>query len=370
MEDEPNEIFTIRVLDSVSHNPWYNLAFEEYLLGQVQPGEVILYLWQNQNTVVIGRNQNAWKECRCQLLEDEGGKLARRLSGGGAVFHDLGNLNFTFVMDKRLYNLERQLEVILNAVNNLGIEARFSGRNDLVVNDKKFSGNAFYFTDRAAYHHGTILIDSDFSKLLKYLQVSKEKIQSKGIESVRSRVINLKEINQGLNIAEIKKALKESFVEKYHSTHSDNMSDLGTKVVDTSQMNELCELYEKYSSWEWRFGNSPDFDITYNERFEWGGVELGLTLRRGIIEQAVFYSDAMESEVFGQLSREFAGLPFRLEDIIECINKKLTEIGQKSPIAGKYVVNQAENENINKNFNENLKVILSDLHRWLAARDW
>ncbi|MFP4662550.1 MAG: lipoate--protein ligase [Halanaerobiales bacterium] len=366
MDKNMKEISVIRILDSVSNNPWYNLAFEEYLLGQVQPEEVMLYLWQNQNTVVIGRNQNAWRECRCQLLEDEGGKLARRLSGGGAVFHDLGNLNFTFVMDRKLYDLERQLEVILDAVNDLGIEARFSGRNDLVVAGKKFSGNAFYFTDKAAYHHGTILVNSDFSKLVKYLQVSREKIQSKGIESVRSRVINLKELNPELSIAGMKKALKESFVDKYHSIHSEEMSDLGTKVVDTSQMNELSELYEKYSSWEWRYGNSPEFDIRYKERFDWGGLELGLVLKNGVIEQAVFYSDAMESEIFGQLSREFTGLPFQLEKILECIDTKLLDIDKKESVEDEVGINPAEDNDID----ENLREILLDIRLWLRSRDW
>lgn len=126
-----NKAINTRIVESGENNPWYNLALEEYLLQKAGEGEIILYLWQNQNTVVIGRNQNAWKECRYQLLEREGGKLARRLSGGGAVFHDTGNLNFTFIMDKKLYNLEKQLEVILSAVRSLGIEAGFSGRNDL-----------------------------------------------------------------------------------------------------------------------------------------------------------------------------------------------------------------------------------------------
>ncbi|MEL7597730.1 MAG: lipoate--protein ligase, partial [Clostridiaceae bacterium] len=127
----------------MSNDPWYNLALEEHLLKKVKKKEIILYLWQNNNTIVIGRNENPWKECRCKNFEEIGGKIARRLSGGGAVFHDLGNLNFTFVMDKNLDNLDTQLKVILNAVNELGITANFSGRNDIVVGLKNFAGDAF-----------------------------------------------------------------------------------------------------------------------------------------------------------------------------------------------------------------------------------
>ncbi len=348
-------ISKIRTITSVSDDPWYNLAFEEYLLGQVQEGEVILYLWQNKDTVVIGRNQNAWKECRCQLLEENAGKLARRLSGGGAVFHDLGNLNFTFLMDRKLYNPPKQLQVILTAVKMMGIEAEFSGRNDLVVGNKKFSGNAFYFTDQTAYHHGTILIDSDFSKLVKYLQVSKEKIQSKGIDSVRSRVVNLKELNTDLTINAMEQALKESFVNNYKASRAEHINNLGSKIVDPSQMKELDELYEKYSSWEWRFGNSPNFDITYEERFEWGGLELCFTLENGIVEEAVIYSDAMESKLLKLLSKEFTGIPFRLEEFIKCID--MTE-------------DNMEEGSTEEGFGSKYTEIMDDIRSCLRKRDW
>lgn len=143
-------------IESDQVNPYKNLAVEEYLLLHCEDKECILYLWQNQNTVVIGRNQNAWKECKVTKLEEENGHLARRLSGGGAVYHDLGNLNFTFLVNKDEYSLEKQLQVIINAMGRLGLKAEKSGRNDILIDGKKFSGNAFYEQENTAIITGPL----------------------------------------------------------------------------------------------------------------------------------------------------------------------------------------------------------------------
>lgn len=307
-----------KVIYSTSYDPWYNLALEEYLLKEVGKREAILYLWQNQNTVVIGRNQNAWKECRIKLLEDEGGKLARRLSGGGAVFHDLGNLNFTFVVDRDLYDLEKQLQVILQAVKSKGIDAKFSGRNDLIANERKFSGNAFYYTTNSAYHHGTILVNSDFNKLVRYLQVSGAKIKSKGIDSVRSRVINLKELNEDLTIEEMKEAMKESFINLYNDP-------IEVKEINPEEHDKVQELYEKYSSWEWRLGQTPDFDIIFENRFDWGGIELGINYKNGYIKGVKIYSDAMEAALIQEISSVLKGVPYKLDEILKSIDSVSTD---------------------------------------------
>lgn len=309
-----------KIVVSTSVDPYYNLSLEEYLLNNVEEDEVILYLWQNANTVVIGRNQNPWKECKCKELELNNGKIARRLSGGGAVYHDLGNLNFTFVASEALYNLEKQLKVILKAAQKEGINAQFSGRNDIEVNGKKFSGNAFYFTKTSAYHHGAILIDTDISKLGSYLQVSKEKIQSKGIDSVQARVVNLKSLRETITVESFKMRLKESFKEIYGGNPEE--------YILNEEIFKLNELYNKYSSWEWIYGESPSFDISFKNRFTWGDIEIGLTLKKAYIEKAVIYSDALNSSLILRLGDVLEGINFDVSKICEKIRCLSTEFSE------------------------------------------
>jgi len=312
-----------KVIRTRTLDPWWNLAVEEYLLGRVREGECILYLWQNQNTVVIGRNQNAWRECRAELLESEGGKLARRLSGGGAVYHDEGNLNFTFLVRREDYNLDRQLEVILSAVKSLGIGAEKSGRNDITADGRKFSGNAFYFAGTSAYHHGTILVSTDFEKLTRYLQVSKEKISGKGITSVRSRVVNLTELDPSVTVDKVAEALAEAFAIVYGCTPA---TGDGSEDIDPG---EVRKLREKYASWEWRYGQTPRFDITLETRFPWGGIEMGLNLKNGKVISSKVYSDAMDEAFIGMLPDVLAGCPFSFRNLADRIRSSFSSASNR-----------------------------------------
>ncbi|HHW49410.1 MAG TPA: lipoate--protein ligase, partial [Clostridiaceae bacterium] len=258
--------------------------------------------------------------------ESEGGKLARRLSGGGAVFHDIGNLNFTFLMGRTNYDFQRQAKVIHKAVEKAGIVSEVSGRNDLTVDGRKYSGNAFCFRKNSAYHHGTILVSVDMSKLSRYLQVSQEKLRSKGVQSVKSRVANLSEFKPSLTIEEMKSYMMETFQEEYGKS--------AEILTDDSFMDKavLNKLYEKYSSWEWRYGESPSFDIELTERFDWGGVEIGLELENGIIKRAKVYSDAMDEEFINMLPELLEGCRFNSAAMAERIMGKPLE-GQRKTYA-------------------------------------
>lgn len=297
-----------------STDPYYNLALEEVLLSKVNEDICILYLWQNHRTVVIGRNQNAWAECRTALLQEDGGHLARRLSGGGAVYHDLGNLNFTFLCSDKNYDLQKQLSVIQKATLYAGIDSRFSGRNDLLADGKKFSGNAFYHSKGKAYHHGTLLIDTDFSKLEQYLSPPKAKLQSKGIASVRSRVINLKTLSPALTCDVMKGYMVQAFSEIYGGTAES--LDFTEADKDTA-----VRLQRKYGSEEWLFGNPIPFSCNLEGRLPFGSIQLLLQVEAGMICDLQVYTDAMNTELSAQIRQTLLHCPFRTEAMVQAVSQ-------------------------------------------------
>ena len=291
-----------KIILNETTDPWRNLALEELIMDSVGSGDIILYLWQNQNTVVIGKNQNAWKECRWEQLEADGGRLARRSSGGGAVFHDIGNLNFTFAADPYMYDLERQLDVIIAACRKCGINAEFTGRNDITVDGRKFSGNAFRHTQRCSMQHGTLLIDTDTEKVAKYLTPAKAKLLSKGVASVRARIANLVEFNPKLTTGIMKQAVAEQFSKEYGPASYKDYSDFTSDKLDF--------LYSKYSSREWRYGLIDSFDAEIETRFPWGGIQIMLNHKNGLIDNARVYTDSMDPVLAVRLENILIGCSY------------------------------------------------------------
>lgn len=286
-----------------STDPFYNLAIEQHLLDLVPKGSCILYLWQNKNTVVIGKNQNCWKECKMQELADDGGQMVRRLSGGGAVYHDLGNLNFTFLTHKEDYDVSRQLDVILTALRNLGIPAEKNGRNDIYADGKKFSGNAFYDNGSRCFHHGTLMVDVDKEKLSKYLQVSPGKLATKGVSSVQACVVNLKELKPDLTIDSLKQALVAAMQQVYGCA----IEEIDEFALDEV---EIAAHSLKFGSDQFRLGARIPFTWEVENRFSWGGIQLQCEVENGRIKQALIYSDALDAKLMEAMAKNLQNCAF------------------------------------------------------------
>lgn len=311
-------IKTLYVYITDCTNPYQNISTEKYLLDNVPPNSCVLYLWQNSNTVVIGRNQNAWAECRTTLLEEEKGHLARRLSGGGAVFHDLGNLNFTFLVNQEDYDLNKQLSVIEKACSYAGIHVERSGRNDLLANGHKFSGNAFYHAQGKAYHHGTLLVNANMEKLSRYLTPPKAKLESKGVASVRSRVINLKDLAPELTCGKLSSMMKDAFEAVY---------GIPSQILTLSaeQLSQIDEYAEELSSWQWLYGQKLPFTMECSERFTWGSIHLQLQAESGIITNAQVYSDAMEWQLADTITSALTGCKFQLHSMTAALENAIKD---------------------------------------------
>lgn len=300
----------------VSHttDPYSNLATEKFLFDSVDEKTVILYLWQNENTVVIGKNQNAFSECRTELLKEEGGKLARRLSGGGAVFHDLGNLNFTFIASTENLDVRENIEVIKEACHKAGIETEISGRNDILAEGKKFSGNAFYNSKGHSYHHGTILINADMEKLGRYLTPPKAKLETKGIKSVRSRVVNLSELCPDLT-CEVMRSHLLSAAEKVFGMPLEEFSGINYEIISS--------LTEYFGSTDFVLGSPIAFNVSCEGKLPFGNAELRLSVKSAAITDIDFYTDALDSDISEAVKKALVSLPFDISAIGNALFKVL-----------------------------------------------
>ncbi len=272
---------TLRLLLSDSYDPWFNPAVEECIFRQMPATQRVLFLWRNADTVVIGRAQNPWKECNTRRMEEDHVRLARRSSGGGAVFHDLGNTCFTFMAGKPEYDKTVSTAIVLTALNSLGVTAEASGRNDLVVKtdsgDRKVSGSAYRETMDRGFHHGTLLLNADLSRLANYLNPDQKKLQAKGITSVRGRVANTVELLPGITHQQVCEAIR-SILQPLRRTGGRR----GDLPDNTPDLPNFAETFARQSSWEWNFGRAPAFSHLLDERFRWGGVELHFDVEKGI----------------------------------------------------------------------------------------
>jgi lipoate-protein ligase A len=295
-----------------STDPYFNLALEEYLLLDRDHQEEYFMLWQDRPVVVVGRNQNTLKEINLDLVRSKGVEVVRRLSGGGAVYHDYGNLNFTYIINDENhigFDFARFTGPIIDTLGQMGIKAENSGRNDITINGRKFSGNAQYRWKNRLLHHGTLMFDSCIEEMAAVLNADTDKFVSKGVNSVRSRVTNIREhLASEVSLEQFRMVLLQTFRAKGMLAEERPLTDNERLAVEKLRR-------EKYNSWDWVYGSSPSFNVQSSARFSWGKVEIGMYIENGFIKDCRIYGDFFTNADIDQLSASLQGLPFRTEDV-------------------------------------------------------
>ena len=296
-------------------DPHYNLAFEEYFFMTPPEDEAFFLLWQNDRAVIVGKNQNTIEEINQRYVDENGIKVVRRNSGGGAVYHDLGNLNFSFIQkneDNSKLDMRTFAIPVINALAKLGVRAEFSSRNDMIINGRKFSGMAQTISKGRVLHHGTLLFDSDLSVVQDALNVKDIKVESKGIKSVKSRVTNISEhLDQKIDIEEFRRLLvknmfKQGELKEYRLTEDDER-----------QINKLKS--EKYDLWEWNYGRSPEYEMKKEKKFDCGIITAYIDVKKGVVNNVRFYGDFFGVKDIKELEEKLRGTKFRYQELYDTL---------------------------------------------------
>ena len=299
----------VTYLETGSQDPFYNLAFEEYVLAHRREGEYLL-LWQNDNTIVIGQNQNAEAEINRAFVEKHGIHIVRRTTGGGAVYHDLGNLNYSFITgagDAERLTMERFTQPVVNALRALGLEAEASGRNDILVEGRKVSGTAQRLLHGRILHHGTLLFDADPGMVAGALRVDPEKFRSKSAKSVRSRIENIRDfLHTDMDLPAFWTYLKTALAG----------DGLVTSALSEEELRAVEDLKrDKYDTWDWNFGRSPQYDMANKRYWSGGSLEVRAAVKDGLLTAVTFYGDFLSRRPLDELTEALQGCAFRREDV-------------------------------------------------------
>ncbi|SFN39175.1 lipoate--protein ligase [Proteiniclasticum ruminis] len=303
----------MRYIISENTDAYFNLASEEYLLKHTD--EDIFYLWRNDNAIIVGTNQNTLSEINVEYVKEKEIKVVRRLTGGGAVYHDLGNINYTFIENsKKSFNDFRGFcEPITKALNELGVNAEFSGRNDMTIDGKKFSGTAQCKYKNRVMHHGTLLFSSKKSDISGALKPRDIKFTGKSVKSVASRITNISEhLESPMDVLEFRDRIMRSV-----AGGLDNIT-----VFDAIEEEKIKKLREdKYSTWEWNYGQSPKFSMTKEGRFTGGTVEVTLDVQKGCIENIRIYGDFFGTVNIHELEEKLIGVKHQEQNVLDALKE-------------------------------------------------
>ncbi len=310
------------------HDPRINLAIEQFLLQEMPVDEPILLFYINEPSIIIGRNQNTIEEINRDYVEQQGIHVVRRLSGGGAVYHDFGNLNFSFIMPDdgdSFRDFAKVTKPIIQALHELGVSgAELKGRNDLVIDGMKFSGNAMYATNGRMFAHGTIMFDSDINEVVNALKVKKDKIESKGIKSIRSRVTNIKPFLPKERQEMLTEEFRDEILLKIFGVAT--LAEVKTYQLtdkDWIKINEISDRY--YRNWDWNYGKSPDFNFSRQKRYPIGSIEVHLNVSHGLIDDVKIFGDFFGLGEIKDVEEKLIGQRYDksvLSDVVKTIDIK------------------------------------------------
>ena len=306
------------ILRSKTSSPAFNLATEEFLLKS--KSEDCFYLYINNPSIIVGKNQNALAEINVEYVKENNITVIRRMSGGGAVFHDPGNLNFTFIMTElqdKSVDFRKYTQPILDVLKSLGVDAIFEGRNDMTIKGKKFSGNAKYFYKDKILQHGTLLFNSKLPDLSQALKLNPLKYKDKAIKSISSRVTNIEEhLNHNVSLQEFETRIINHVRNMYAESELYELTD-----SDIDAINKLVE--EKYGTWNWNFGHSPQYNFQKGIKTNGGHVEINLDVEKGAIKKVKIFGDFFNTRDVGELENILVGVPHEQEHI----RQLLTSVG-------------------------------------------
>ncbi|MCL6573309.1 MAG: lipoate--protein ligase [Bacillus sp. (in: Bacteria)] len=297
-------------------DPRINLAIEEYALKNLDIDETYLLFYINEPSIIIGKNQNTIEEINTEYVESNSLHIVRRLSGGGAVYHDLGNLNFSFITKDdgdSFHNFRKFTEPVVIALQKLGVNAELSGRNDLLAEGRKISGNAQFSTRGRMFSHGTLLFDSEMDHIVSALKVKKDKIESKGIKSIRSRVANISEfLTEKISIEEFR-----GLILKYIFDGKEEISEYILTEDDWEKIHELSK--ERYQNWDWNYGKSPKFNLQHSHRFPVGSIDVRLEVNKGIVENCKIFGDFFGVGDVGVIEEKLMGVRYEKKELEEAL---------------------------------------------------
>ncbi|MFJ7992586.1 lipoate--protein ligase [Peribacillus frigoritolerans] len=299
-------------------DPRINLAIEEYALKHLNIDETYLLFYINRPSIIIGRNQNTIEEINSDYVDEKGITVVRRLSGGGAVYHDLGNLNFSFITKDdgdSFHNFKKFTQPVVETLGKLGIHAELSGRNDILAEGKKISGNAMFSTKGRMFSHGTLLFQSEMDHIVSALKVKKDKIESKGIKSIRSRVGNIADfLKEPMSVEEFRSFLLQNIFKD-----TGKVTEYVLTETDWEKIHEISE--DRYQNWEWNYGKSPKFNLQKTHRFPVGSVDIRLEVNRGIIENCKIYGDFFGVGEVADIERKLTGTRYEKEAISRVLDE-------------------------------------------------